>query len=133
VKLLQKQDLFEEEFKELKEKTLPREAAIMWCINNHPNCIWFNGVYQSGSDIGLVFEYCDGGSLEKEIKTDLSIERRCQYIDDLLNAVRFLHSKGVVHRDIKPSNILFTTNTIAVPNEEHKFAKTLKVADFGSA
>ena len=37
---------------------------------------------------------------------------------ELLNAIAYIHSKGIFHRDIKPENILLTGNK-------------LKLADFG--
>ena len=45
-------------------------------------------------------------------------------IAQLLAAVRFMHSQGVLHRDIKPENILLESVAPDAP---------IKLADFGSA
>ena len=59
-------------------------------------------------------EYLSGGSASRE-----SIRR---IVEQLLEAVRYFHSKQVIHRDLKPSNILITRN-----------GGNVKVIDFGFA
>jgi len=43
------------------------------------------------------------------------------FINQIVAAVQYIHSRGIVHRDIKPSNILFSKSN----------PKQIKVADFG--
>lgn len=38
---------------------------------------------------------------------DLPIKGIKTYIYELLNALKFVHSKGIIHRDVKPTNFLF--------------------------
>lgn len=38
---------------------------------------------------------------------DLPIKGIKTYIFELLNALKFVHSKGIIHRDVKPTNFLF--------------------------
>jgi calcium-dependent protein kinase len=43
---------------------------------------------------------------------------------NILHALAFMHSKGIMHRDLKPENILF---------QHKKDLHSLKLADFGLA
>ena len=44
----------------------------------------------------------------------------------ILNAIDYMHSRGVVHRDLKPSNILFR-------DKDENNLGYLKIVDFGLA
>ena len=72
----------------------------------------------------MVMEYLPGGELFKTIASQggCIAEEVCQrYMYDIVSAVCYMHSKGVVHRDIKPENILISSDGV------------LKLADFGTA
>jgi serine/threonine protein kinase len=65
-----------------------------------------------------------GGELFDRIieKSHTEHEARCIFTQ-ILNAVSYLHSKGIAHRDLKPENILLET----------KDSMKIKVTDFGLA
>jgi serine/threonine protein kinase len=71
-----------------------------------------------------VLELASGGELFDRIAidrgTDEDIARH--YYRQLLQGIRYCHSKGVCHRDLKPENLLLSDD-----DEE----PTLKIADFG--
>ncbi|MEN9654664.1 MAG: hypothetical protein RL235_776 [Chlamydiota bacterium] len=53
----------------------------------------------------VLLEYCNGGSLHKPVVTIFRTDVRRMFID-LVNALAWFHSQGLLHRDLKPSNIL---------------------------
>lgn len=70
----------------------------------------------------LVYEFCDGGTLENLIqkKKFLPEKDALNYFVQILNAFKSLVKENILHRDLKPSNILL-----------HGKSSLLKVADFG--
>ena len=69
---------------------------------------------------GIVMEYIDGVTLTEFLAQNPSNKLRQRTVEQLLDAVAYLHRKGVVHNDLKPENILISS----VDN-------TLKIIDFG--
>lgn len=67
----------------------------------------------------LVFEYVSPYNL-KSFLTDMTYEEIRYYTYQVLKAIEFAHSKGIMHRDIKPMNIIVDKST-----------KTLKLIDWG--
>jgi len=107
-------------------KTIKREAELLWQLNGHPNCVHFYGIYEADDDIGLIFELIpDKLSLEtlRNRKNDKDVDE-ISVIDQLVQALLYLHNKGIVHRDIKAANIMF---------KKHESSLILKLLDFGSA
>ncbi len=69
----------------------------------------------------IVMEYVPGRTLTAALEEGLGREELLQIAFDLLDALAYAHSYGVVHRDLKPANVLIT-------NERHA-----KITDFGIA
>jgi len=89
----------------------------------HPNIV---AVYEYGEadDIAyIVMEYVDGIGLREYLnrKARFEFPQIVAILTQLLAALEFAHSQGVVHRDIKPANLILTSSG------------ALKVADFGIA
>lgn len=73
----------------------------------------------------IVMEYCVGGDLYESIRSGLVPRKTKQVkhiIDQILDAIEFVHSKGIYHRDLKPENILISG-----------IDWTIKVTDWGLA
>lgn len=89
----------------------------------HPNIVTIHELIELYSSIGIVMEYVDGEDLSNIIKRKKRLE--FNYIKSILiqvlDALDFAHSNGIIHRDIKPSNIITRKDGVA------------KIADFGIA
>ena len=62
--------------------------------------------------VGVVMEYIDGVDLHKYVqnKGQLSESEALLYINQISQALEYIHAKGSLHRDIKPENILLRQN-----------------------
>ncbi|MBD2443158.1 GUN4 domain-containing protein [Dolichospermum sp. FACHB-1091] len=62
--------------------------------------------------VGVVMEYIDGVTLFKYVqnKGQLSETEALLYINQISQALEYIHAKGSLHRDIKPENILLRQN-----------------------
>ena len=58
---------------------------------------------------GIVMEYVDGRNLREFLQENPPRQLRERVLEQLLSAVSYLHSKGIIHNDLKPENILITT------------------------
>jgi serine/threonine-protein kinase len=87
-----------------------REGRIMERLQ-HPNII---RVYNSGRTAYTYFiamEYVEGITLASMIETRPPSWEQCvSIIQQLFDAVEYLHGEGILHRDLKPSNILLTAD-----------------------
>ena len=74
-------------------------------------------------DTGFVMEmaYCD---LSDPLTRRLSLQTRVGLCLNIVETMKYIHSRGVAHRDIKPANILLFRN-----DDCSKF--TAKICDFG--
>ena len=93
--------------KDLQERFLnegKRQAQLQ-----HPNIIPAMDFFQVEGRSFLVMQYIEGENLENRLKKEhppLTLEEVRSIARDILGALEYAHSKGVVHRDIKPSNML---------------------------
>ena len=59
----------------------------------------------------IILEYIDGETLEETIKDNSSFfTLHSSFLNELLDALAYMHSSGITHRDLKPSNIMLTHN-----------------------
>ena len=118
----------------MQEKVLA-EARILKNLS-HPNIIKFHDIFENDRELCLVMELVEGGEL-----FDYLVEHgpfnepdaRC-IMQQLLEALQYLHSRNIVHRDLKPENILLdrSCSTAAGPSGSQA-PPTVKIADFGLA
>ena len=91
------------------EHQLRREIEIQSHLR-HPNILRMYGFFWDDKKIYLILEYAPGGELYKDLKKQphqrYTEEIAADYISQLCDALRYLHTKKVIHRDIKPENLL---------------------------
>src|SRR5215210_2565439 len=83
---------------------------------SHPNIVTLYDAGLDGQTPWLVFEYVEGKTLSATIKEGGALPplRAADIAIQILKAVGFAHSKGVVHRDIKPANVMINGDTARV-------------------
>lgn len=102
-----------------KDKYDPGEIEMLSQLSHAPECskhvMCYIDIDEEGDDnIELWFEYLGGGSLDDFIEQYKYKQTSDYYITidrivrELLEAVRYIHSRGVTHRDIKPENVMIT-------------------------
>ncbi|XP_060806723.1 phosphorylase b kinase gamma catalytic chain, skeletal muscle/heart isoform isoform X1 [Amyelois transitella] len=104
-----------------------QEIHILRMVAGHPYIIELQDVFESETFIFLVFELCKNGELFDYLTSVVTLsEKKTRYImRQVLEGVRYVHSKSIVHRDLKPENILLD-DQLNVKITDFGFAKILK-------
>ena len=108
-------------------RKLHLEISVLKNID-HPNIIMLQEVFFGKHSVYLVTNLCRGGELFELLNNGKSRgfvfrEDRCSKLMlDMLRAVHYLHSIGIVHRDLKLENFMF---------EEKSSQSSLILIDFG--
>ena len=88
---------------------------------NHPNIV---AVYDVGADANLsyiILEFVRGKTLREIDRKNLAFDTAITMTIQVLEALQYAHSQGIIHRDIKPGNVMVGHDNV------------VKVMDFGLA
>lgn len=78
----------------------------------HPNIIRLKEFWENDQFIKLVFQFIQGEDLLTFVKNRGILNEfvASKILKDLIKALIYLHSLGIMHRDIKPENVMIEIN-----------------------
>ncbi len=92
-----------------------QEASLAF---RHPNLVEMIGYCEYAPDNGPIFilsNFVLGEDIDKYVRKFADapnrVEKICNAVKSVLDALDYIHSRGVIHRDIKPSNIMAENNS----------------------
>mmetsp|Transcript_22472 Transcript_22472/g.41839 ORF Transcript_22472/g.41839 Transcript_22472/m.41839 type:complete len:590 (-) Transcript_22472:353-2122(-) len=105
-----------------KKTQLTNEIGVFLCMD-HPHVARLLDVYETNTEMHLVMECMEGGELFERVRSQgqHSELAAAAITRQVLLALNYMHSRGVVHRDLKLENILFASQD----------RDDLKLIDFG--
>ena len=106
-------------------KAFATELSIMTQLRSPRIVSVIGAVTVDSSYLGLVLEYCEGGTLREALAADdyataVDEAQRRRWLSDIAMGLAYLYSKGVEHRDLKTLNVLLDASR-----------QRCKVSDFG--
>lgn len=105
-----KDDVFRQE--------LMNEISILQRLD-HPHIVKALETFDYKDRVYVILELCSGGDLYT--RDPYSEVQACSIVHSILDAVAYMHARGITHRDLKFENIMFSS-----PNSD-----SVKVIDFG--
>ena len=104
------------------EKALLKREYEMSCRLQHPFVLSPLRFIDTPKGPAIVMEYVDGCTLTEFLKRKPSYPVRMRILNEILDAVEYLHMKGILHNDLKPDNVLIDS-----------VGGHIKIIDFGLA
>uniref|UniRef100_A0A3Q2CEV0 Si:dkey-240h12.4 n=1 Tax=Cyprinodon variegatus TaxID=28743 RepID=A0A3Q2CEV0_CYPVA len=110
----------------LDRTSVEREVEILQVLH-HPNIVTLKDVFESRSEVVLILELVSGGELFDFIaeKENLLECEAIEFLKQILEGLKFMHSNNIAHFDLKPENIMLSDKASPHLN--------VKLIDFGLA
>jgi len=89
-----------------------REIIFLQELNGHENIVRLMHVLkaESSQDLYVMFDFMES-DLQRAIAANLLQPIHVEYVTyQILKALKYVHSGGVLHRDLKPANVLLNSN-----------------------
>eukprot|EP01062_Namystynia_karyoxenos_P073968 TRINITY_DN70790_c0_g1_i1.p1 TRINITY_DN70790_c0_g1~~TRINITY_DN70790_c0_g1_i1.p1 ORF type:complete len:1087 (+),score=353.42 TRINITY_DN70790_c0_g1_i1:67-3327(+) len=107
-----------------------REAVMLHAVQGHPSVIKLVGIVMDHpTGYFLIYRYAPGKVLHELVtqgEYNVGLDAQMSIVQQIVDAMAFVHSKGVMHRDLKSLNII-------VENHEDPEKLRARLIDFGSA
>ncbi|MDD3409405.1 MAG: protein kinase [Eubacteriales bacterium] len=110
-------------------RSFVREARVINELREHPNIVHVMFVMEENNTAYYGMELLAGEDLGKWLKRNgiQDAKSACQLLNPIMDALAFLHEKGVLHRDLSPENIFLCRDA------KRPDCVTPKLIDFGAA
>lgn len=119
IKVLEKRHII----KEKKIKYVNIEKDTLNRLTEHPGIVRLYYTFQDENSLYYVLDLCNSGELLGVLKKTATFDVECTrfFSAQILDAIEYMHSRGVIHRDLKPENVLLDDSL------------HVKITDFGTA
>lgn len=102
---------------------LQREVERLIKLDKHPHIVSLLDADLKGEPAYYVMDFLEAGPLDRFVNPEspAPVEKAVKWMEEIAEALAYVHSKGLIHCDLKPANIL-------LDERGH-----VRVADFGQS